>query len=71
MKTLKILNKRIEGIMKMFKSLKNSSLLTKDDAKSIENEAKEQGWISWYIIRYIRCQFIRIYVIRKQLGTNR
>ena len=42
MKTLIILNKRIEGIMKIVKSLKNSSLLTKDDAKTIENEAKEQ-----------------------------
>ena len=28
--------------MKIFKSLENSSLLTKDDAKTIENEAKEQ-----------------------------
>ena len=39
---INILNKRIKGIMKIFKSLENSSLLTKDDAKTIENEAKEQ-----------------------------
>ena len=37
-----------------------SSLLIKGVSETVRNDAK--NWISWHVIRYIRCQFIRKYV---------
>ena len=55
MTTLIISNKEIGGIMKIVKSLKESSLLIKRVGEIIKNKAKEQKWISWHVISYISC----------------
>ena len=45
--------------MKIVKSPKEYALLLKGASETIQNEAKTQSWIFWYVIRYIRCLFIR------------
>ena len=55
MTTLIISNKEIGGIMKIVKSLKESSLLIKCVCEIIKNKAKEQKWSSWHVISYISC----------------
>ena len=56
MTTLIISNEEMNNIMKIVKSLEESSLLTKGVSETIKNEAKEQkNRISEYAIRYSRC----------------
>ena len=48
-------NEDMDDIMKIIKSLKESSLSIKNVTKTIKNEAKEQkDGIFWHVIRYIR-----------------
>ena len=61
MTTLIISNNEKKDIMEIVKakSLEESGLLIKSVVETIENEANEQKrWISWYISRYIRYQFL-------------
>ena len=54
--TLIILNKEMEDIMKMIKSLVESGLSIKRVSKTNKNKTKvKEKWISWHVIRYIRC----------------
>ena len=54
--TLIISNVKIENIMKIFKCLVDFGLLIKGIiTKTIKNKTKEKQWISWYVIRCIRC----------------
>ena len=54
--TLIILNEQINDIMKIDKSLEESSSLIKDVSETIKNEAKEQkGRFRSMFIRYVRC----------------
>ena len=56
MTTLIISNEEMNNIMKIVKSLEESSLLTKGVSETIKNEAKEQkNRISECAIRYSRC----------------
>ena len=50
--TLIILNEEMNYIMKIVKPLEESGLLIKGVSETIPNKEK-------YVIRYIRCQFIR------------
>ena len=51
--------------MKIVKSLGDSCLLLKGVSETIQNKAKEQKErISKYVIRHIRCYFIRKYISR-------
>ena len=51
-----ILNKEIDDIMKIVKSLKKLILLIKSISETIKNETKIiKRRISWYGIRYISC----------------
>ena len=60
-----ISNEEMEDIMKIVKSLKCFGLLIKCISKTIQNKAKKiKSWISWYVIRCIRCKFIRKYADR-------
>ena len=57
----------MKDIMKIVKSLEDSSLLMKGVTPTIEKQNKiTKGWISSYVIRYITCKFIRKYVNRMQ-----
>ena len=63
--TLIIPNKEMKDIMKIVKSLEDSSLLMKGVTPTIEKRNKiTKGWISSNVIRYITCKFIRKYVNR-------
>ena len=53
--TLIISNEEMNGIMKIVKSIEESSWLIKSVNKTIKNKAKEQTRISQNVIRYIRC----------------
>ena len=53
--TLIISNVKIENIMKIFKCLVDFGLLIKGITKTSKNKTKEKQWISWYVIRCIRC----------------
>ena len=60
--TLIISNHEMEDIIKIVKSLEDSGLLLKGVSETVQNEAKEQKKrISYHVIRYIRCNFIRKY----------
>ena len=50
--------------MKIVKSLDDSGLLIKGISQTIQNEAKERKRIFQYVIRCIRCKFIRKYPSR-------
>ena len=54
--TLIISNNDLEDLIKIVKSLEDSGLLLKGVTGSVQNEVKEQ---KGYVIRYIRCHFIR------------
>ena len=56
--TLIILNQKINDIMKIVKSLEEFGLLIKGVSETIKNEPKTKRVIFWYVIRYIRYQFI-------------
>ena len=53
--TLIISNEEMNDIMKIVKSIEESSWLIKSVNKTIKNKAKEQTRISQNVIRYIRC----------------
>ena len=56
MTTLIISNDKMNDIIKLVKSSKESGLLIKGNSKTIKNEAKEQKRrISGNVIRYFRC----------------
>ena len=55
----------MKDIMATVKSLKGSGLLIKGVSEATKNKAKEN--ISGYVVRCIRCQFIRKYVSRKKV----
>ena len=60
MRTLITSNEEMNDIMKILKSPEESGLFIKGVSETIKNDTKEQkGRISQYVIRYIRCQFIR------------
>ena len=52
--TLIISNEEMNDIMKIVKSIEESSWLIKSVSKTIKNKAKEQTRISQNVIRYIR-----------------
>ena len=58
-------HKRKNNIMQLVKSLGESGLLIKGISETIKHEAKEKKWISWYVIRYISCNYIGKYVSKK------
>ena len=53
--TLIISNEEMENIMKIVKSLVDSSLLIKRVSETFKNEAKARRRISWNVIRDFRC----------------
>ena len=53
--TLIISNEEMNDIMKIVKSIEESSWLIKSVNKTSKNKAKEQTRISQNVIRYIRC----------------
>ena len=55
MTTLIISNEKMNKINKIVKSLEDAGLLRKSAKKTIENNAKEQKFISQHVTRYIRC----------------
>ena len=56
MTTLIISNEEMNDIVQIIKSLEEPGLLIKRVNKTIKNKIKEQKrWISWHVIRYIRC----------------
>ena len=60
MTTLILSNEEMDDFMKIIKSLEESGSLIKGVSETIKNEAKKQKrLISPYIIRFIRCQFIK------------
>ena len=61
----------MENIMKIIKSLEDSGLLLKGVSETIQNKVREQKVGFLYVIRYIRCKFIRKYVNRKRNQQNR
>ena len=44
----------MNDIIKIVKSIENSSLLIIDVSETIKNRAKEKRRISWHVIRHIR-----------------
>ena len=69
--TLIISNNEIEHIIKIVKSLEDSGLLLKKVTETVQNEVKEQkGGFFWYVIRHIRCKFIRKYFNRSRNEWN-
>ena len=57
---LSISNKETNGIMKIAQSIKESGLLVKTISETIQNKAKKRkGRFLSYVIRNIKCQFIR------------
>ena len=60
-----ISNDETEDILKIVRWLEDSGLLLKGVSETIRNDAKEQrgGFLSIFVIRHIRCKFIRRYVI--------
>ena len=60
-----ISNDETEDILKIVRWLEDSGLLLKGVSETIRNDAKEQrgGFLSMFVIRHIRCKFIRRYVI--------
>ena len=58
--TLITFNEEMNDIMKIVKSLEESSLLMKRASETIQNEAKKtKRRIFQYVVRYIKCKFIR------------
>ena len=46
----------MNDIMKTVKSLEESDFLIKGVNETIKNQAEKQnGWISWHVIRFNRC----------------
>ena len=64
MTTLIISNGEMNDIMKIFKSVEESGLLIKGVSETVKDEAKKQRKISQYVIRYMRCQFIKKFANR-------
>ena len=58
-----ISNDEMEHILKIVKSLEDSGILLKGVSETIKNEVKDQEGGFQHVIRYIRCTFIRRYVI--------
>ena len=58
MRTLNISDEEMNDIIKIVKPLEISCLLIKRVSVAVEYEAKEQK-CSQYVIKYIRCYFIR------------
>ena len=66
MTALLIFNKEIEDIMKMVKSLEESSLLTKGVSETIKKLSKiTKMWIFRNVIAYISCKYVGKYVSRE------
>ena len=59
MTTLVISNEEINNIMKILQSLQESSLLIEGISEEITNEQKDLSTDFKYIIKYMRCYFIR------------
>ena len=55
MTTLITSNEKMNKINKIVKSLEDAGLLIKSASKTIENNAKEQKFISQHVTWYIRC----------------
>ena len=55
-------DEKMNDIIKIVKSIENSSLLIIDVSEKIKNRAKEKRRISWHVIRHIRRQFFKKYV---------
>ena len=57
---------KMEDILKIVKSLKESGLLIKGVSETINSETKEQKrWLSQNLIGYISCKYVGKYVSRK------
>ena len=53
-------NEEMNDIIKIVKFLKNAGLLKKHVSETVKKKQKKQKkCIVWYIISYIRCQFLR------------
>ena len=58
--TLITFNEEMNDIMKIVKSLEESSLLMKRASETIQNKTKKtKRRIFQYVVRYIKCKFIR------------
>ena len=61
--TLKISNEEMNDVMKIVKPLEECCLIIKGISEATQNKSKERKrWISQYVIRYIRYQFIRKFI---------
>ena len=61
--TLKVSNEEMNDVMKIVKPLEECRLIIKGISEAIQNKSKERKrWISQYVIRFIRYQFIRKFI---------